>query len=331
MNNKMVFGQYVEGNSWIHRLDASTKIIVLFFMMISLFIVSNLYFLLGILCFIWLIVLTTRLPLSQFLKSFRAMATLLCFTLIFQILFNTTGEIIHIGKFTFSFTFDLTILSLIIGIIILLLYIILGKWIHKYRFITFIILVLLIFYLQTIIHITPIIVTYNISFHMNAFYSASRVFLRILSLLSLSALLTFTTKPIDLNNGIETIFHPLKFLRKYVSIFGMMMSIALRFIPTLFNESQKILKAQASRGADFQEGSIKQKIGQIISLLIPMFVISYKRAEDLANAMEARGYIPGDERTKLHITKFRITDICSYIFLVLFFTFVILSKVLWGL
>ena len=88
MNNKMVFGQYVEGNSWIHRLDASTKIIVLFFMMISLFIVSNLYFLLGILCFIWLIVLTTRLPLSQFLKSFRAMATLLCFTLIFQILFN---------------------------------------------------------------------------------------------------------------------------------------------------------------------------------------------------------------------------------------------------
>ena len=96
----------------------------------------------------------------------------------------------------------------------------------------------------------------------------------------------------------------------------MMISIALRFIPTLFNETNKILKAQASRGVDFNEGKFMEQVKQIVSLLIPMFVISIKRAEDLADAMEARGYIPGEKRTKLVKMKFKAFDYITISFVV---------------
>ena len=116
-------------------------------------------------------------------------------------------------------------------------------------------------------------------------------------------------------------------MRSQISIFAMMISIALRSIPTLLNESQRILKAQASRGVDFNEGKLKEKISQIISLLVPMFVISYKRAEELANAMEARGYIPGKERTKLEVLKYKCTDYLSYAFVVVFILLIVIGKI----
>jgi energy-coupling factor transport system permease protein len=108
----------------------------------------------------------------------------------------------------------------------------------------------------------------------------------------------------------------------------MMISIALRSIPTLINESQRILKAQASRGVDFNEGKLKDKINQIISLLVPMFVISYKKAEDLAYAMEARGYIPGKERSKLEVLKYKLSDYLVYVFVLLFISLIIIGKIL---
>jgi hypothetical protein len=125
----------------------------------------------------------------------------------------------------------------------------------------------------------------------------------------------------------EGIFKPFTFMKRGVSIMGMMISIALRFIPTLLNESQKILKAQASRGVDFNDGSFKEKVMQIVSLLVPMFVISYKKAEDLAYAMEARGYIPGKERTKLEVLKYQTKDILSYIFIFIFISLIIIGKI----
>src|SRR5690606_28605122 len=109
------------------------------------------------------------------------------------------------------------------------------------------------------------------------------IILRLVLIICISSLLTFTTKPTDLTLGIERVLSPLKLFRVQVSELALMISIALRFIPTLLEETQKILKAQTSRGADFTEGNIKDKILQIISLLIPMFIISFKRAEDLAN------------------------------------------------
>ena len=107
----------------------------------------------------------------------------------------------------------------------------------------------------------------------------------------------------------------------------MMISIALRFIPTLINETTKILRAQASRGVDFNEGKIKDKIFQIVSLLVPMFAISYNKAEDLANAMEVRGYIPGEVRTRINVLKYRLADVLTFVFMIIFFGLVILFKI----
>ena len=132
--------------------------------------------------------------------------------------------------------------------------------------------------------------------------------LRIIIIIILSSLLTFTTIPTDITNGIESLLKPLKIIRFPVGELAMMLSLTLRFIPTLLDEANKIMKAQASRGVEFSESKFREKIVQIVSLLIPLFVVSFKRAEDLANAMDVRGYIVGGKRTKIDVMKMRISD-----------------------
>ena len=327
MNDRVVFGQYINKSSWIHRLDPRCKIVTLFMMMIGIFLIKNLYALLACLGFILIVVLTSKIPITKFLKSLRMIAMLLIFTAFFQIAFNRTGEIISIKGHLLSQEFTLTWLNLGLGILILVLYFLSGKIIRRFRIGLFIIVLTLIFVSEVYIVVGPSIVTYTISFYEGGVNTALMVLLRVLNLITLSALLTFTTKPTDLNGGIEGIFKPFKFLRRGVSILAMMMSIALRFIPTLLNETQKILKAQASRGVDFNDGKFSEKIMQIVSLLVPMFVTSYKKAEDLANAMEARGYIPGDERTRIYELKYHLADILVYVFLLLFFSAIIVLKI----
>ena len=150
---------------------------------------------------------------------------------------------------------------------------------------------------------------------LQGLFSALFIVLRVLTLIMFCNILTLTTKPTDLNNALESLLKPLEKIKIKTSIFAMMVSIALRFIPTLFNEMDRILKAQASRGSDFNEGSLRQKIKQVISILVPMFIISFKRADDLSLAMEARGYIPGEKRTKINILKMKFFD---YVLLILF-------------
>ncbi len=328
MNDKMVFGQYVNSNSWLHKLDPRTKIIVLFLLMIGIFLINNVYILLGCFGFVMLIALTSKIPLRKFLNSFKMVAMLLIFTTLFQLIFNKNGDIITINGVQLMQVFDLTVLSLVIDLSLLILYILSGKFIKKFRLLLFVLILFVGFYIQTVIEVSPLIVSYTISLHSEAVLNASIVLVRVLTLISLSALLTLTTKPTDLNSGIEGIFKPLRFLKSQISIFAMMISIALRSIPTLINESQRILKAQASRGVDFNEGTIKDKINQIVSLLVPMFVISYKKAEDLAYAMEARGYIPGKDRTKLEVLKYKVSDIFVYIFLLLFIGAIVYGKII---
>ena len=328
MNDKMVFGQYVNVNSWVHRLDPRTKILTLFMLMIGVFLVDNLYVLLGCFGFALVIAISSKIPLSKFLNSFKMIAMLLIFTTAFQVLFNKNGPILQINGIEITKEFNLTVLSLVIDVVLIVVYFLIGKICKKFRVLQFLVILVFGFYIQTVINITPSIVKYTISLHEEAFYSALKVIIRILTLISLSALLTLSTKPTDLNSGIEGLFKPFNFIRAGISIFGMMISIALRSIPTLINESQRILKAQASRGVDFNEGKLKDKINQIISLLVPMFVISYKKAEDLAYAMEARGYIPGRERTKLEVLKYKASDYITYVFLILFIAFIISGKIL---
>lgn len=328
MNDKMIFGQYVNGNSWIHKLDPRTKIIVLFIMMIGIFLINQLYALMAIFILVLIIALSSKIPLKKFLDSFKMVAMLLIFTTAFQVLFNTEGPILEIKGIELSQQFTLTVISLIIDIVLLSLFLLSTKLIKKGRILIFLLMLILGFYIQTINDSSYIIATYIISLHEQAFFSAIKVLLRVIILISLSALLTLTTKPTDLNSGIEGIFAPFKFMKAQISIFAMMISIALRSIPTLINESQRILKAQASRGVDFNEGNLKSKINQIISLLVPMFVISYKKAEDLAFAMEARGYIPGKERTKLEVLKYKISDYLSYLFVIVFIGIIIVGKIM---
>ena len=156
---------------------------------------------------------------------------------------------------------------------------------------------------------------------------ASFIALRIVLMLGITSLLTLSTMSTDINNGLEAVLSPLKLFKIPVGIFSMLISLTLRFIPTLMIESKKIMNAQASRGVDFSEGSLKDKVNQIIALLIPMFVISFKRAEDLSNAMEARGYIVGAKRTKIDELKLRWRDYLLIVFLLLLLASVILGRI----
>ncbi|WP_409303796.1 energy-coupling factor transporter transmembrane component T family protein [Peribacillus sp. SCS-155] len=125
--------------------------------------------------------------------------------------------------------------------------------------------------------------------------------LRFTFLILITSLLTLTTTPISITDGMEELLNPLKKWNLPVHELALMMSISLRFIPTLVDETQKIMKAQTARGVDFSSGPIKQRIKSIVPLLVPLFVSSFKRAEELATAMEARGYRGGEGRTKYRI------------------------------
>lgn len=122
--------------------------------------------------------------------------------------------------------------------------------------------------------------------------------MRFFFLILVTSLLTLTTTPIEITDGLEVLLNPLKKIRFPVHEMALMMSISLRFIPTLMQETDKIMKAQTARGVEFASGPIKERVKAIIPLLIPLFVSSFKRAEDLATAMEARGYRGGEGRTR---------------------------------
>ncbi|MED3623393.1 energy-coupling factor transporter transmembrane component T family protein [Neobacillus thermocopriae] len=132
--------------------------------------------------------------------------------------------------------------------------------------------------------------------------------LRFFFLILITSLLTLTTTPIEITDGLETLLTPLKKLRFPVHEMALMMSISLRFIPTLMQETDKIMKAQIARGVEFASGPIKERIKAVIPLLIPLFVSSFKRAEELAIAMEARGYRGGEGRTKYRQLSWRMID-----------------------
>ena len=132
--------------------------------------------------------------------------------------------------------------------------------------------------------------------------------MRFVLLVFVTSLLTLTTTPITLTDGLESILNPLKKVNFPVHELALMMSISLRFIPTLMDETDKIMKAQMARGVEFTSGPIKERIKAIIPLLIPLFVSSFKRAEELATAMEARGYRGGEGRTKYRLLEWEARD-----------------------
>ena len=132
--------------------------------------------------------------------------------------------------------------------------------------------------------------------------------LRISMLIMGTFLLTYTTSPIALTDGLESLLGPLKKVKVPVHELSMMMSIALRFIPTLIEETDKIMSAQKARGADFESGSLLDRAKALVPILVPLFISAFRRADELAIAMECRCYHGGEGRTKLHVLRYQTRD-----------------------
>ena len=155
--------------------------------------------------------------------------------------------------------------------------------------------------------------------------------LRITMLIAGTFLLTYTTSPIRLTDGLESLLGPLKKLKVPVHELAMMMSIALRFIPTLIEETDKIISAQKARGANFDDGNLFQRAKAMVPLLVPLFVSSFRRADELATAMECRCYHGGQGRTKLHQLHYHRRDAVAVICCVILFSGVVVAAKGFGL
>ncbi len=151
-------------------------------------------------------------------------------------------------------------------------------------------------------------------------YTAVFMIVRIVMLITGTFLLTYTTSPILLTDGIEDLLNPLKKIKVPVHELAMMMTIALRFIPTLIEEADKIMNAQKARGADFESGNLLKRAKALIPLLVPLFISAFRRADDLAIAMESRCYRGGEGRTRMRQLKYSMVDLQAVIF----------SLALWG-
>ena len=136
---------------------------------------------------------------------------------------------------------------------------------------------------------------------------------RILMLITGTFLLTYTTSPIALTDGLESLLGPLKVIRVPVHELSMMMCIALRFIPTLIEETDKIMSAQKARGADFESGNLLQRVKALVPILVPLFISAFRRADELATAMECRCYQGGDGRTKMKLLRYHRGDLTAFI------------------
>lgn len=320
--NNITFGQYVPGNSWIYKLDPRIKIILTILLIVIIFLIPSLT-LMGIALGLFVLTfISTRISIIRVIKGLKPVLFLLVFTVFLQLIYTTgTTETL-----AYSFDMQIGLFNLLIMIGIFIFYLLTKKFI-PFKTIYLLMMIAGVFLILWYVRFDMLV--WN-NFKFNVYYEglekSAFIFIRIVMMIGITSLLTLSTMSTDINNGLESVLSPLKLIKIPVGVFSMLISLTLRFIPTLLEESKKIMNAQASRGVDFNEGSLKEKVTQIISLLIPMFVISFKRAEDLSNAMEARGYIIGEKRTKLDELKLRWRDYLCLIIILAFLGLVIWSR-----
>lgn len=159
----------------------------------------------------------------------------------------------------------------------------------------------------------------NYPVYYDAFIQWGYIVIRLVMMLMVTMILTSTTKPMDLTYGLEWYLTPLKLVKFPSHIVAMTLSIALRFIPTLIDETNRIIKAQSSRGVDFNRGGIFKRFKAIFALIIPLFVSAITRSEELSDAMEARGYDPYAKRTRYRKLQFHLVDLLALIIVLLVF------------
>lgn len=266
LNASITIGQYIPGDSVLHRADPRTKIILSVAFMVMTFLVNSFWTFAALTIFTLIVVLISGVPMKYTLRGLKPLLFIIIFTAVVNI-FTTSGTSI-------SQTVPL-----------------------KY-------------------------ITYE------GIELALKLAVRLALIIISGSLLTFTTTPILLTDGIEKLLNPLKKIGVPAHELAMMMSIALRFIPTLLEETDKIMKAQAARGADFDTGNLVQRAKSFIPVLVPLFVSAFRRADELATAMEARCYRGGTGRTRMRQLKFTEADIKVWVTSVVFFTGLLLLEYL---
>ena len=251
MLKDITIGQYLPGESFIHKLDPRTKILISLFFIVCLFIVNKFIGYTVVVGFLLAVICIAKIPFRFIVNGLKPIFLLVVFTAVLNI-FMIKG--------------------------------------------------------------TPETLLYKIGFlsiYVEGLQTAAFMDIRLILLIIGTSLLTLTTSPIELTDGIERLLRPIG--KEIAHELAMMMTIALRFIPTLIDETDKIMKAQKARGADFESGGIIQKAKSLVPLLVPLFISSFRRADELAMAMEARGYRGGAGRTRMKVLKFTYRDTIAFV------------------
>jgi energy-coupling factor transport system permease protein len=318
----IIIGQYIPGKGLFYRLDPRTKIVSVLFIMIAVFLLQTIEQLLIALGVAIIMLLIGRISIIKVLKGLKPILVLLIFTFIFQIMLNREGVMIVNQEM------QLTIFTALFLLLALIIWRILSRYI-RYRFLLFLAFVASIFLILVYVDFGyPLVNSFSFKIYEQGLRMSAFVVVRLLIIITLSTVLTLTTKPTDLTQGLEKLMHPLKKIGFDSESFALIISISLRYIPTIFDEANKIMLAQASRGADFSEGKLKDKLKQVISLLVPMFIIAFMRSEELANAMESRNFVPGEKRTRIYELVFSYRDVLATTISVLILAGAIVLKVI---
>ena len=262
----ITLGQYVAGDSVIHKLDPRTKIAMMILYIAMTFLVKEIWYMAIPFVYLVLELILSGISLRYILNSLKPIRFLLILMFLLN-LFFTKGEHVWLDLGFWQLTSEAVLQSFFLSI-------------------------------------------------------------RIVLLVAGASMLTLTTSPIALTDGLEKLLTPLKIFHFPAHELAMMMTIALRFVPTLMDESEKIRNAQMSRGADFESGNVFKRVKSMIPILIPLFVSSFRKADDLAIAMESRCYHGGDGRTRMHQLKFRKEDLIAILITLLFVAALIVILVL---
>lgn len=315
----VLFGKYIKDNTPIHKLNPVVKFISLILLVIALFLIPNkpglLYItmLLGFYLLVVLIASMARISAFSFFKSLKPVLFLLLLTFLMQMIFEKGGNVIYSNAKFFKFS-PITI-SLIVALS--LIYLFTRKFI-KTKFLYLIVVIALMFVGMYFIDFktfkeTSLVITDK------ALYQTTFLVIRVINVIFLMSILTYATDTTSINYGINKLLSPLALIKIPISTLSMMISLTFRFIPTIYEETIKISKAQMARGVDFKESNFFKKIGQVVSFLIPLLIISFKKADDLANAMEVRGYDVGIKRTSIDKYRFGVFDGFALVFSLLLF------------
>lgn len=235
--DRLILGQYVPGDSLVHRLDPRTKLIASVWFVILIFVASSFPSYGVLIALVLAAALISEIPLSYYINGLKPLTFLILVTVFFQLIFSQGETVI----------FEL-------------------GWLE----------------------ITQ-----------EGLINAIKIIFRFVLIVFMSTILTLTTTPLEIADGIEALLNPLKKLKVPVQEIALVLSIALRFVPTLMQETEKIMNAQKARGVEFDDGNLLERMKKVVPLLIPLFISSIDRADQLAVAMTARGYQGGEHRTKL--------------------------------